>query len=411
MSLSSVLRTGVSGMNAQANKLGTVADNIANANTTGYKRSSVEFSTMVFGQGGGDYDSGSVRSNIIRSIGDAGSMRSTQSTTDLAIEGGGFFVVQDESGGTFLTRAGSFVPDSNGNLVNASGMKLLGSVPGGTMAANSTAGLVPINLSQVNLSAVPSRAGTLSVNLNSNAAVVTTPASSTTGTPSFTSKTSLVAYDNLGNAVTLDVFYSKTAANTWEVAVFNAANRPTTGTLPYTAAALATVSQTFNGNGQITAGQSLTVAVPGGGSLALDLGNTTQLAKEFEVRQANVDGNPPSKVREYKINQDGLISAVYESGTTRDLFQIALGDVAAANKLSVFSGNLYSANQESGAVQVGLPRTGGLGAIKSGALEQSNVDLAGELTEMIESQRSYTANSKVFQTGADLLTELVNLKR
>lgn len=106
MSLNSVLRTGVSGMNAQANKLGTVADNIANTSTTGYKRSSVEFASLVLGSAGGDYDSGAVQTSVIRAVDTAGSMRFTKSTTDLAIDGAGFFLVADDAGTTYLTRAG-----------------------------------------------------------------------------------------------------------------------------------------------------------------------------------------------------------------------------------------------------------------------------------------------------------------
>jgi len=118
MSLYGVMRTGVSGMAAQSNKLSTVSDNIANVNTTGYKRASTEFSSLILKSGSGNYDSGSVETTVRYAITDAGNLHFTTSVTDLAVQGNGFFVVQDANGSNFLTRAGSFVPDSTGNLVN-----------------------------------------------------------------------------------------------------------------------------------------------------------------------------------------------------------------------------------------------------------------------------------------------------
>lgn len=125
MSLYGMMRTGVSGMNAQANRLSAVADNIANSDTTGYKRSSVEFSSLVMSNTGGAYNSGGVNSTIRTAVTDRGDLRGTSSVSDLAIRGDGFFVVQDSGGTPFLTRAGSFVPDAQGRLVNAAGFQLM----------------------------------------------------------------------------------------------------------------------------------------------------------------------------------------------------------------------------------------------------------------------------------------------
>ena len=126
MSLYGVMRTSVSGMNAQANRLATVAENIANVSTTGYKRASTEFSSLLLNSCPGNYSSGSVFSNIRYAVGEQGSLLNTNSVTDLAIGGDGFFVVTDNAGMPFLTRAGSFVPDGNGDLVNAAGFFLIG---------------------------------------------------------------------------------------------------------------------------------------------------------------------------------------------------------------------------------------------------------------------------------------------
>src|SRR4051794_11937906 len=141
MSLYGIMRTGVSGMAAQSNKLSTVSDNIANVNTTGYKRASTEFSSLILKSGSGNYDSGSVETTVRYAISDQGSLQFTTSATDLAVQGNGYFVVQNSSGSNYLTRAGSFVPDSTGNLVNTAGFQLMGyNIQNGAAPATSANG-------------------------------------------------------------------------------------------------------------------------------------------------------------------------------------------------------------------------------------------------------------------------------
>ena len=418
MSLYGMMRTGVSGMNAQAARLGTVADNIANANTTGYKRSSTEFSSLVLPSGGGSYNSGGVSTSVRYAIAEKGNLQFTTSTTDLAINGGGFFVVEDSAGGTFLTRAGSFIPDSDGNLVNAAGYKLMGydfanGTP--TPVVNGFDGLVPVNVLQGELVAAPSTNGVFTANLQSSASVVTgtLPSANAAGSE-YTSKSSLVVYDNLGEEVLLDFYYTKTATNTWEVTVFDQAGATPGTSFPYSFAPLTTTTLTFDPtNGQLAGASptSATFTVPNGQSLTIDFAKMTQLSLEFTVGDATVNGNSPSKVTSVEIREDGTVFAKYQNGTLSPRFRIAMADVQSPDRLDPISGNVFSQNSESGVVTTGFAGSGNFGAIKSGALEASNVDIAGELTSMIESQRSFTANSKVFQTGSDLMDVLVNLKR
>ena len=215
MGLYGMMRTSASGMAAQANRLATVADNIANTGTTGYKRASAEFSSLILQSGQSEYISGSVDTNVRYAISEQGSLKFTTSTTDLSVKGNGFFVVSNDAGQMFLTRAGSFVPDGDGNLVNAAGFKLMGypSVGGNpSIVSNGTAGLTAVSVGSLALQAVPSAAGNLAVNLPSNAAIVAAanfPSANTAGAE-FAGKTSLVAFDNLGNEVTLDVYSAKT---------------------------------------------------------------------------------------------------------------------------------------------------------------------------------------------------------
>src|SRR3990172_2216023 len=174
MGLFGMMRTSVSGMDAQANRLSTVADNIANSSTTGYKRASTEFSTLVLESGGAAYESGSVETRVRIGVGDQGTLRFTTSVTDLAVKGNGFFLVNSDSGQTLMSRAGAFVKDGNGELVNAAGYRLMGySLAAGAPppVANGTAGLEIVNIGTVALQAEASTAGNLNVQLPSNAAI------------------------------------------------------------------------------------------------------------------------------------------------------------------------------------------------------------------------------------------------
>jgi flagellar hook protein FlgE len=403
------MRTGVSGMNAQSNKLSTVSDNIANVNTTGYKRASTEFSSLILKSGSGNYDSGAVETTVRYAISDAGNYQFTTSATDLAVQGNGFFVVQDANGNNFLTRAGAFVPDNTGNLVNTAGFQLMGyNIANGatpTVAANGFGGLQVINVNQMALQAAPSTKATVAANLDPSATAIAGPA----GPGSYTSKTSMVTYDNIGNAVTLDVYASKTGANTWDIEVYNGATALTTSGPTTTF----TFDVTAAGKGALAAAspKALSVAIPGGSAtFNINLAAMTQVASAFDFK-ATVDGNAPSAVEKVNIDDKGVVTAVLKNGTELPSFQIALANVPSPDHLTPEVGNVYSPNLNSGNVQVGLAGQGGLGTIKSGALEDSNVDLADELTSMIEAQRGFTANSKSFQTGADLLDVVVNLKR
>lgn len=413
MSLYGVMRTGGSGMNAQSNKLSTVAENIANVNTTGYKRASTEFSSLILNSGTGNYNSGGVETQVRYAISDPGALQYTTSATDLAIQGNGFFVVTDAGATPYLTRAGSFVPDGQGNLYNAAGYYLMGyNLANGepNVVANGLGGLEVVNIGQTALQGNPTTQAVLTgANLDANAAI-------TAGPPAYTSKTSLVTYDNIGNKVTLDVYMFKTADNTWNMQVYNSADAAAGGGFPYAGAALGTQTFTFDvsatGKGKLAAASatSLSFTIPGGSPFTMDASAMTQVAADFQFK-ATTDGNAPSAIDKVEVSSDGTLYAIYEDGTRLARYKIPLATVPSPDNLSPEVGNVYSVSMDSGNVQVGFAGQTGFGAVKSEALEQSNVDLASELTSMIESQRGYTANSKVFQTGADLLDVLVNLKR
>ncbi|MCJ8151869.1 flagellar hook protein FlgE [Shinella sedimenti] len=519
MSLYGTMRTGVSGMNAQANRLSTVADNIANANTTGYKKASTQFSSLILPTTGGAYNSGGVTTDVRYSISAQGTFTYTTSATDLAINGKGFFIVNGSDGIEYLTRAGAFTVMDDGTLRNSAGFTLMGyeysSTEDPTIVINGFAGLSEINLAQQALSATGSTSGILDANLPSNADA------------GYEKATSLVAYDSQGNARMIEFQYTKTVDNRWSLQVSEGSSGLTSFTttsdavvygsldaapspLAYpdwavdeqgnsrqvnytytmisptswaldvidtsTSGVIASRVLDFDGAGNLTtdpilqttastfAGATLppiridlsqiknspgphipvtssngnetgspinilfdnngrligpvtvqTVANLSGGAilngLTIDISGSTQLASDFDISNGKVDGNSASKITGYEISDDGVLSLKYDNGELTPKYRIAMASVQSPDNLKPLPGNVYSQSTDSGVVVMGYADNGGFGTILSGALEDSNVDIAEELTSMIEAQRNYTANSKVFQTGSELMEVLVNLKR
>ncbi|CDN46393.1 flagellar hook protein FlgE [Neorhizobium galegae] len=444
MSIFGTMKTAVSGMNAQANRLGTVGDNIANSSTVGYKRSSTAFSTLVLPSTQGSYSSGGVETNVRYSIADQGGIQYTTSSTDLAIQGEGFFIVSDPNGTPYLTRAGAFVKDATGFLKNTAGFNLMG-YPYGTnppaAVVNGFNGLEEININDFGMVSSPSTAGSFPANLDKGAAIVpagSKPSDNVAGSV-ITNKSSLTAYDHAGAKVLYDFYYTKTANNQWEVTVYRQ-DQSTNGGFPYVGVPAANlVKQTANlvfdpNTNKLQAGNYVPgsagppVVLPTGSdksitftdltdgatpaqSIAIDLSDMTQFATAFTPGKGIIDGNAPSPITDVEIGGDGLVTAVYQDGGRRPIYQVALATVPSIDNLLPQNGNVYLPTNDSGVVTIGFPQAGAFGQIYSGALESSNVDIASELTEMIESQRVYTANSKVFQTGSDLMDVLINLKR
>jgi flagellar hook protein FlgE len=415
MGILDTMRTSVSAMSAQANRLGTVGDNIANSATIGYKSASTEFSALVLQAGKSDYVSGSVQTHVRYGISAQGALSFTTSATDLAVQGNGFFVVSGSDGRTYLTRAGSFVKDGDGNLVNSAGFKLMGYNIGPGAASSGSAGLVPVNIGAFALQASASTEGQLSVNLPSNSNVVAAanlPAANA-ATAAFSGKTSLVTFDSLGNQVVLDVYSANKGGGNWEVSVYDHATANATGGFPYSSGPLASNTFNFDSMGKLTTASpnALSFTIPGGSTFSLDLSKTTQLAADYTVLSTAVNGNSPSSVDSVSIKADGTLEAIFGNGQRSAMYRIPLGNVPSPDNLETLAGNVYSVTQESGGMIVGTAGLGGLGSIASDALEQSTVDLASELTTMIAAQRAFDSNSKVFQTGSELTQTIIALKR
>lgn len=486
MSLYGMMRTGVSGMNAQSTRLATVADNIANSGTNGYKKASVEFSSLVVPNTGTNYVSGGVSTQVRYNM-NSGNLQYTTSVTDLAIDGNGFFVVQDVAGKPALTRAGSFIPDGNGNLLNAAGFYLMGrSYALGEPGTTTTFGdYERVTIPTTGMERVPSNSGSLASNLPFDAPIYSPTASNQRPSDNPLSdthirqgmengsiyKSGLTAIGNAGEPIRLDIYFTKVAANQWEVTTYHQPNAsamtsfpyleqvqqevvvpgaaiidpitgvqqtdPVTGALlfepdtlqpvfdPITgepvmvwvpAAPLSSVTITFDAaTNRPAAGVPTNLNIDLGGlnglPVTIDISGMRQLAAAYTPLAAEMNGSRPSAIDRVVIDNDGILSVQYANGAMEKLYRLDLAFVQSPDQLVVLPGNVFQEGLQSGQVNFGKPNEISLGAIKSGALEASNVDIAEELTNMIESQRNYTANSKVFQTGGDLMDVLVNLKR
>jgi flagellar hook protein FlgE len=417
MGLYDAMNASVTGLAAQSNYLANIGQNISNSGTVGYKEANTQFSTLVDQAAVGETSSGGVTTDTRLAVSRQGTLESTSSSTDLAVSGKGFFVVSNSAGQQFLTRAGSFVTDASGNLVNSAGFYLNAySLANGTptMASNSLSGMQVVNINSTALSASPTTTGTLTANLPSTDTAVAAAnlpslnlASSTYG-----EKTSVVMYNNLGASQTIDIYMAKTSANTWEVDAFDHSAASVSGGFPYSSGPLTTTTLNFNSSdGQLatSSANSLSIAVPGGSTMKLDLSGMTQLAGSFAVSTSIVNGNAAASVSSVTIGKDGTLSYQLSNGSTVAAYKIPLADVPSPDNLLSQSGNVFTPNILSGQVSVGTAGTGQLGTINSSELEESTVDIATELTNMIVAQRAYQANSQMFKCGADLMSSLIQM--
>jgi flagellar hook protein FlgE len=437
MSLYSALYAGVSGLSAQSSAMATVADNITNVNTIGYKGVSAQFETLVTGGTlSSSYSAGGVTATPKALISKQGLLQASSSLTDIGIDGAGFFVVRtspDASGATAYTRAGSFTTDSSGYLRNTAGYYLMGwplDATGSYVNNGSEATLQPIRPNALTGAATP----TTSIELRANLDSTTTPVASYTAgdmssgtlTPQFSR--SVVVYDTQGTSHSLTFNFAKTGANTWatevtgdptEISTIGGAAVPSTGLL-----AQGTINFNADGSLDIGSAQSLLGNLDiawsnGAGStpISLDLGTDngldglTQFGSTSALLSSTVDGGMLGTVASVRISDTGVVSAVFDDGTSRPIYQLPLATFQNPDGLTRISGNAYLVSEQSGNVAINEPGTVGGGTLSASMLEASNVDLASEFSNMILFQRAYSASSKIITTVDDMLQEVSNLKR
>jgi flagellar hook protein FlgE len=431
MSILRSLQIGVSGLRSNSDALSVAGDNIANVNTIGFKRSEGVFQDIlgrsVAAAGPGEQSGAGARLAQVEQAWSQGALVTTDSSTDLAISGDGFFVVrgsQQGATGNYYTRAGQFHVDNNGSLVNTSGMH----VQGYTAAANGTMGSTvgDISVGAGTLPASPTAKVTSAANLDASSKVL--PAWDPTnpgGTSNFSNNISV--YDSLGKSHELTTYFRNQGGNSWEWHAMvdggeltgGTAGLPTenaSGTVTFTTAGAldteTTTSSTWNFAG---AAQNQAIAFDFGTSITTDKGSgldgTTQFASPSTTTGLTQDGFAAGSVAGININPDGTVMGTFSNGQTRALGQIATAKFADVNGLQRGGQGLWFQTEASGAPLVGVAGTGGRGSLVAGSLEQSNVDLGTEFVNLISYQRGFQANSRVITTADDMYGELVNIKR
>lgn len=433
MTISSSLNTGVAGLAANASRLSTISDNIANSNTNGYKRAETSFHSMVISNGEGNYSAGGVRVTSQRLIDQAGSLLTTTNSTDLAVRGRGFLPVTSESavnleGGDIpfrLATTGSFRTDSQGYLRTQTGMMLLGwpadsdgTVP--TFPRDTADGLEPIRINVNQFAGEPTTRMNLGVNL---------PATETeAGASGEDLELSVEYFDNLGTSQNLLVTYTPTvpatgASNEWTAVLRDSASagavigeyvmtfddsRGSGGTLASVTTSSGGAYDPVTGSFQINvAGGPLDVTI---GELGAGTG-VTQLSDSFAPTQITKDGSPVGNMTSVDVDPNGFVQATFDIGITRTIYQIPLVDLPNPNGLTALDNQTYAPSNESGSFFLWDASDGPTGDIVGFALEESTTDVAGELTQLIQTQRAYSSNAKVIQTVDEMLQETTNIKR
>ena len=418
---------GLSGLNASSKNLDVIGHNIANANTTGFKSSRAEFADLVassMGAGGGaNYGIGVEVAAVAQQF-SQGNVTVTGNNLDVAINGNGFFKVQQADGSAAYTRAGNFKLDKTGDLVTNGGAQVMGfRVDPATGLSTSEA--QPLSFpTGAPIQAKQTESIKATLNLDARAKDSAGDATATPpvpATPRSTYGTSINVYDTQGVATPVNLYFMKTA-NPNEWAVYNQLDDPT-AVPPVTAISLGTIA--FDENGKIdpaTATLTLTVsptANPNAGTAApavanfpvdIDMSGATQFGSKFAVADLTQNGYASGDLTSINISNDGMVMASYSNGVTRAEAQVALANFRNPQGLLAVGGNNWVESFDSGPAVMGKPGDGNFGALRSGALEDSNVDLTAELVNMMTAQRAYQANAQTIKTQDQVMSTLVNLR-
>ncbi|MCV2534263.1 flagellar hook protein FlgE [Enterobacter wuhouensis] len=385
----------ISGLNAINQQLGAISNNIANSGTVGFKSGRAEFASL-YAEG---QPLGVGVTGIAQSISKSGSIFSSASSLDLAINGDGFFVMRDSAGSTAYTRAGYMQTDSLGNLINNQGMYLQG-YPVDANGVIQTGTVGNLTISSGSLPAKATSSLDFTANLNANEKLPKTTTFDPTDETSYNHTYATQVYDSLGREHTLKQYFVKTSDNEWEVHYYmDDQDMGTTQKMTFTEQG---VLETPNGAVNIKAD------IPGaeGIELALSYNGTTQFGSDFSVSKNNGNGYASGERTGQTIDKDGSVYATFSNGERLLQGQVILATFANPNGLSSQNGTTWTQTASSGAPLTGTPGTGLLGALTSNTLEGSNVDLTAELVGLMTAQRNYQANTKVISTNDSMMTAL-----
>lgn len=410
------LSTALSALSATSSAIDVVGNNLANLNTTGFKQNTVSFFEMMNSAGFNGLGESQIGFGVGRPLTfrqfSQGAIQNTSGALDVAIQGDGFLMVRNSQNATLYTRGGNLQVDKNGVLLSPTGEKVLGwTQAAGVLQTSGPPGEITLPIGALK---PPVPTTTFSADLNLNAAA-------TAGPPPTTFSTSLEVFDSLGSSHIVTVGFTKTSnANEWSYSLsvpnadVSSPVTPVTGTL------------TFDSTGQLTAppvaGPFPALAITGLANGAADLtvnwkmynGQTprlTQYSQPSAVSANAQDGSPTAQLTKVSIGDGGTLLAQYSNGVQTIFGQLAMATVRNPNSLIAVGNNNFQLGARSADPAVGAPGTGGRGTISGGAVENSNVDIAREFTNLIILQRSYQANAKTVTTVDELSQETINLKR
>ncbi|MGF1551499.1 MAG: flagellar hook protein FlgE [Paracoccaceae bacterium] len=435
MTLSSSLSAGIAGLQANATRLAVISDNVANASTTGYRRSDVDFSSLVLPSNGFSHAAGGVRAHTFRDVAGAGTLVSSSSATDLSVSGRGFLPVTTLQGvgqPAFerpfqLTATGSFERDAEGYLTTRSGLALMGwatngdgTLPG-NVVRDGPGDLVPVRVNDFLVNAQRTTEARVEVNL---------PAAATeAGADAQPFATVLEYFDGVGRRNELTARFAPTVpaagappSNEWSVTIEDGATVPATVigdlTVSFDAASgridtvgLPAIGTYTGADGTLrvttTAGGEIDVFIGGAG---LD-GGLAQLDAGYAPLSIEANGAPAGNLAGIEVDAEGLLRGVYDTGARVALFKIPVVDVPNPNGLTALDGQSFAVSTEAGPPYLWDAGDGPVGTVQGFSLQESTVDIAQELTGLITTQRAYSSNATVIQTVDQMLQETTSLKR
>jgi flagellar hook protein FlgE len=426
MSILQSMNIGVSGLNAAGQSMSVVGDNIANAGTFGFKTSRAEFQDMLArslkGIDGGDQIGSGVKLSHVTPSFVQGSINRTENITDVAINGNGFFAVESSFGRAY-TRDGSFHFDKDGSLINGDGFKVLGFQADDKGKLTNKVG--SINVGNTTIPAKGTDKIDISMNLDSRSKVQVFDPMKPDDTSEF--NTSMTVYDDVGTARLVTLYFNKSGDGMWDYRAMVDGKDAANG-VPGTMMEMAKGKLKFNSNGLLEEnieeanafnfnngakpGQKISfnfgqpIKDGGDGSSA-----STQYGSQSTVSRHTQDGYSAATLASLSFNDEGILSAVYDNGITKDVAQIAIGKFENNEGLLKMGKNLFKESRNSGQAAIGKPGADGRGEVLSKSIELSNVDLANEFINLMAAQRNFQANTKTIMTSDQMLQEVLNIKR
>ncbi|MBN3829278.1 flagellar hook protein FlgE [Burkholderia sp. Ac-20384] len=408
---------GLSGLSGASNALDVIGNNIANANTVGFKSSTAQFADMYANSVATSTNTqigiGTALNAVEQNFGQ-GTINSSSSSLDVAINGNGFFQMSN-NGVTTYSRDGTFQRDKNGYIVDSQGRNLMGYAANAGGVIN-TAQTVPLQAPTTNISPTATTKISAQFNLNSQDTTPTKTPFSATDNTTYNYSTSIQVYDSLGGSQAVNMYFVKSAAGTWEAYAgvqggatndLGTVNFNSSGTIQSTTTGTPPTPTTSVGQFQFTVPNTDGSATPQ--SLTLDLTGTTQYGGKDGVNNLAQDGYASGTLTTYTIGTDGKLTGNYSNGQTAVLGQIALANFNNPNGLVNLGGNQYAESAASGVPQVSAPGSTNHGTLQGSALENSNVDLTSQLVNLITAQRNYQANAQTIKTQQTVDQTLINL--